>query len=121
MKNILVSVSISTLLSCHQEAKPEKTDLFEKMILASPTDNLDILGNWEMCSYFGNDTMTQFNICPTISFLSTGSGIIGNALTQTELFTWRFEKGKLNLITKRNTSGTTFPDTLYFAKNNNRK
>lgn len=116
MKNILLGFLGILLFSCNQDTASKDKELPGNLTNISFTDNAQILGNWTMCSSSGNGMMTQFNVCPTISFLPTGSGSVGISAITTGRFSWKFEKGKLNIIPNDNASNATFSDTFYFAK-----
>ncbi len=116
MKNIFITFLGLTLFSCNQDTASSEKKLPGNLKFVSSTDNVEILGNWTMCSTYGNGMMEQFNVCPTISFLANGSGFVGNSSLTTDRFSWTFEKGKLNIFTNDKTSVTTFSDTFYFAR-----
>lgn len=116
MKNILLGFLGIFLFSCNQDTTSKDKKFYENLTNISFTDNAQILGNWTMCTSSENGMMTQFNVCPTISFLVNGSGFVGNSAITTDRFSWKFEKGKLNIIPNDKVSTATFLDTFYFAK-----
>ena len=116
MKTILLPFLSLILFSCIQHATPKDNELTGYLKNISFSDNTEILGNWSMCSSSGNGMMTQFNVCPTISFLANGSGFVGSLPLSTNRFSWTFEKGKLNIFPNNKVSNATFSDTFYFAK-----
>lgn len=116
MKNILLGFLGLLLFSCNQETASKDKEVSENLNNISFTDNLQILGNWTMCSSSGNGMMTEFNVCPTISFLANGSGLVGNSAITTDRFSWKFKKGKLNILPNDKGSNATFSDTFYFAR-----
>ena len=116
MKNILFVLLGLLLFSCNQDSASKDKEVSENPKNISFTDNVQILGSWTMCSSSGNGMMTQFNVCPTISFLENGSGFVGNSSIAIDRFSWKFEKGKLNILTNGKASNATFPDTFYFAR-----
>ena len=116
MKYILFLLLGLCLFSCNENTESKDKALTVAPINISFTDNVNILGNWIMCSSSGNGMMTQFNVCPTVSFLSNGSGFVGSSSLATEHFSWTFEKGKLNIYTTGKVSDATFSDTFYFAR-----
>ena len=62
-----------------------------------------------------NGMITQYNVCPTVSFLNNGTGYIGNSSILTEHFSWTLKKGTLNIYYKDTVSNSTFSDTFYNA------
>jgi len=116
MKNIPFLLLGLFLFSCNQNTQSKDKELTVVPAKISFTDNVNILGNWTMCSSSGNGMMTQFNICPTVSFLSNGSGFVRSSPLSTDRFSWTFEKGKLNIYTSGKVSDATFSDTFYFAR-----
>ena len=69
-----------------------------------------------MCASYGNGTMEQFNVCPTISFLENGSGFVGNYAITTDRFSWTFENDKLSILPNGKALNPIFSDTFYFAR-----
>ena len=118
MKNIFFSFLVLYLFSCNQDTVSNDKGVSENFNNISFTDNLQILGNWTMCSSSKNGMMTQFNVCPTISFLANGSGFVGNSAITTDRFSWTLEKGKLSIFPNGKASNATFSDTFYFARIN---
>ena len=116
MKTIFLSFLSLLLFACNQDTSSKDKEVSGDSKNISFTDNLEILGNWTMCSSSGNGMMTQFNVCPTISFLVNGSGFVGNSALSADRFTWSLEKGKLNILPNDKVSNATFSDTFYFAK-----
>ena len=116
MKNIFFGFLVLLQFSCNQDAASKDKEPSEKLSTMSFADNVQILGNWTMCSSSANGMMTQFNVCPTISFLANGSGFVGNSAITTDRFNWTLEKGKLNIFPNGKASNATFSDTFYFAK-----
>ncbi len=113
MKIILFGLLGLLLFSCNQNNKNEEIISNQKKF--SFTANNEIIGNWTMCSSSSNGIMIQFNSCPTVSFLSDSSGIVGNLIISVERFIWTFNKGKLKIITNSKISNAIFLDTFYFA------
>ena len=116
MKTLLLSFLSLVLFSCNQDTSQNDNVLSGNLKNISFTDNAEILGNWTMCSSFGNGIMTQFNVCPRVSFLANDSGFVGSSALSTERFSWTFEKGKLNIFPNGKASEATFSDTFYFAR-----
>ena len=73
MKNIGISFLSLALFSCNQDSASYEKKLSENIELVSPTDNVEILGDWAMCSSSENGALLQSNACPTVSFLGNGS------------------------------------------------
>lgn len=116
MKNIFCKFLVLFILSYNQYITSKDKEIPEDLTNISFTDNMQILGNWTMCSSFGNGMMTQLNVCPTISFLANGSGFVGNSSITTDRFSWTLEKGKLNILPINKNSNAVFADTFYFAR-----
>ena len=116
MKNTIFLFISFLLLSCNQDSPSKDKELSADTKNISITDNIEILGSWTMCSSFGNGYMIQFNVCPTIAFLSNGSGMVGNSTISLNRFTWTFQKGKLSIYPSGKVSDATFCDTFYLAK-----
>ena len=68
MKPIFTSILILFLFSCAQETSSNDKNTQEKPTNLYVTDNKEIIGNWTMCSSFGNDMMTQFMFVPRLHF-----------------------------------------------------
>ncbi len=123
MKTIFLLLFIVTIISCKSDTT--KNDKQNQALLADIkiTDDTDIYGSWSMCSTSGNGSMTQYNVCPTVSFNHNGTGTVGNVSAILENFNWTLNKGVLTILFGRQSLQRTFPDTTYIAfigkKNNN--
>jgi hypothetical protein len=104
-----------TLFSC----KPQTSDKqFSQVSFKDKvSDNQDLFGKWTMCATSGNGTMIQMNVCPTITFGSTGTGYDGDPVF-CKTFTWTLKKRQLKIMYSNKTSSETFPDTSYFVSFN---
>jgi len=121
MKTIFFSILSLLLFSCNQKKSTNDKDLpkFFKDIYV--TDNTEIIGSWAMCSASGNGMMTQYNVCPKVSFLINGEGYVENSANLSERFSWTLKKGVLNILYDTKTTNSTFPDTNYNAIINKQK
>lgn len=121
MKTIFFSILSLLLFSCNQKTSTNDKDLPEFFKDIYVTDNVEIIGSWTMCSASGNGMMTQYNVCPTVSFLNNGSGYVVNPSNLSERFSWKLKKGVLNILYDPKTTNPAFPDTLYNAIINKQK
>ncbi len=114
MKTIFI-LFFATIISCNSD--PTKIDIQNQAVLAEIkiTDNTNIYGSWSMCSISGKGTMTQYNVCPTVSFNYNGLGTVGNNSTILEIFNWKLKKGVLTIFYGEQNLQPTFPDTTYIA------
>ncbi len=115
MKTTFLLTLSLLLYSCNQKKSSKDKELPDFLKDLYVTDNTDIIGSWTMCSTFGDGTMIQFNVCPTVSFLNNGTGYIGNVSIPSEQFTWTLKKGALKIYYKDKISNSTFSDTFYNA------
>jgi hypothetical protein len=123
MKNIFASILCLLLFSCNQETSTNDKKLTEKSNNLYVTDNTEIIGNWTMCATSWNGMMTQYNVCPNVSFLNNGKGYVGNAPFLAEHFNWTLKKGILNISYKDTISNSTFSEALHditISKHNDR-
>ena len=110
MNQLFVSFSILAFISCNSNTPDQNKAVNTTPIDLRITDNMDILGNWSMCSTSSNGSMIQYNVCPTVAFRFDGTGS-----ANTENFSWSFKKGNLNILYANKDSNITFPDTTYFG------
>jgi hypothetical protein len=115
MKTIFLLTLSLLLYSCNQKTSSKDKELPDFLKDIYVTDNTDIIGSWTMCSTFGDGTMIQFNVCPTVSFFNNGTGYMGNESIPAEQFTWTLTKGALKILYKDKISNSTFSDTFYNA------
>ena len=115
MKTIFFLTLSLLLFSCNQKTSTEDKELPDFVKDVYVTDNTEIIGSWTMCSASGNGMMTQYNVCPTVSFLNNGSGFVGNSSALSERFSWTLTKGALTIYNKDTISNSTFSDTFYNA------
>jgi hypothetical protein len=123
MKTIIASIFFLLLFSCNQPTSNNDKILEEKSTNLYVSDNTEIIGSWTMCSSFGNGIMTQYNVCPTVSFLNNGTGYVGNSSILADHFRWTLKKRALNIYYKDMVSNSTFSDTFYntiISKQNDR-
>ena len=113
MKTIFASILSLFLFSCNQETPTNEKKQQEKSTNLHVTDNKEIIGNWTMCSASGNGMMTQYNVCPTVSFLNNGTGYVGNSSILAEYFSWTLKKRALSIYCKDTIYNSTFFDTFY--------
>ena len=116
MKNIIFFLLSFIIFSCNQNSPSKNKTLSSDTKNISFTDNIEIFCSWTMCSSFGDGNLIQYNVCPTISFLSNGFGMVGNSAISLDRFTWTFQKRKLSIYPSAKVSDATFSDTFYFAK-----
>ena len=114
MKTLFLLTISWLLFSCNQRTSNEDNALPEFAKDIYVTDNIEIIGSWRMCSASGNGMMTQYNVCPTVSFLNNGSGFVGTSTVFSERFSWTMKKGVLSILYDK-TLNSTFPDTVYNA------
>jgi hypothetical protein len=85
------------------------------------TDNVNILGNWQMCSELNSGQVIQRNICLTITFNADGSGSSILPGTTKESFCWSLKNNMLKVYYVSTDGGNTFPDTTYMTGFRNEK
>jgi hypothetical protein len=115
MKICFIYLFSLLLFSCNQRSPTNNADVTDGFKDIYVTDNAEIIGSWTMCSAFENSILTQYNVCPNVSFLNNGSGYVGNTSTPSERFGWTLKKGVLNILYDTHSTNSTFPDTSYNA------
>jgi hypothetical protein len=114
MKILFILFYILTIISCNQETLKNNKKLDTTLIDLRITDDMNILGNWTMCSEYGNGSMIQYNVCPIISFTFDGTGSVSKSSIITDNFKWKFNNRVLTIYDNKDTN-STFPDNAYFA------
>lgn len=116
MKFITGLLSIFIIYSCRENNKPRDIDTkLANTIINSVADYSNILGQWRMCTESCGGQMTQYNVCPIITFNSNGSGTRITSGNETENFTWILRNKSLEFTYVTGTSYKTFPDTNYIV------
>ena len=106
-------MTLVTITSCNQNKsnKSSLTHLNDSDI----SDNNDIFGTWTMCAVSDSSTITQMNVCPTITFDSAGTGYVQKGIVITENFVWTLKKNDFKIETRNRISSPTFRDNRYYA------
>jgi hypothetical protein len=77
------------------------------------TDDNRIVGEWTMCTTTADNVNVQMNICPTVMFKSNGEGMVKNSDVVSEVFQWKFSKGRLAINYPEEELIRTFSDSLF--------
>ncbi len=112
MKVAIVLVSLLTLMACEQQ-DTNNSGRETNTSKITCTDNTDMLGNWTLTSESSNNSMTTYNVPPTVSFNADGSGIVrGNDVVR-ERFEWTLKHGQLKIFVTAAPTDTTFTEPTY--------
>jgi hypothetical protein len=113
MRLLLALIILVTITSCNHK-KSYKVELNNFSDLGI-TDNKELFGTWAMCSVADSGTMTQMNVCPTITFKSDGTGYVEKGTIITESFAWTLKKNSFKISYSNKPLSPTLSDTNYSA------
>jgi hypothetical protein len=88
------------IISCNVDILKEQNKISIERLIISFTDNVDIVGHWTICCSSGHGMMEQFNICPTILFLASGTGFVYKSGMTTDRFICTFNMQILKIFPK---------------------
>ena len=111
MRSLFLTVAILTVCSCSFKDSDKSNSI--ELNQTNISDNQDIFGNWVMCATSDGKTMTQMNVCPIISFESSGTGYVKNGTIISNIFTWNLRRNRLEITEINDNSDPFFLQKTY--------
>jgi hypothetical protein len=105
-----------TLTACNENEKYHSDKRAStSMTIPVITDDENIIGQWTMCSTSGNGFVTNYNVCPTVTFTTHGTAFINFPSGTVESFSWTLKNKALTISHVARSSDNIFSDTTYVA------